>query len=361
MQSVWGTARESAAEKLAQIASLKELAASTKHPAADLELGRAIFNKTCQKCHVLYGLGGKVGPDLTGSNRSDLDYLLSNIVDPSAVMAKEYRPTIVATNDGRVLSGLVKGEDDKTLTLQLPDSLVTIAKSEIDERQESELSMMPDDQLKAFAPHEIRGLIAYLQAKSQTPLLASPETAAEFFNGRDLAGWSGKTELWSVENGEIVGRTDGLKQNEWLVSDLSAADFELSLEVKLVGNEGNSGVQFRSRVHNGDVAGYQADIGPGWWGKLYEEHGRALLWDKSGEAHLKAGEWNRYVIRAEGTKVRTFLNGQPCVDVDDEKGARRGVFALQLHSGGKTEVRFRNLKLTLLGKDNQTAKAEAAK
>lgn len=357
LQSVWGTARESAADKLAQIASLKELVASTKHAAADLELGRAVFNKTCQKCHILYGLGGKVGPDLTGSNRSDLDYLLGNIVDPSAVMAKEYRPTIVATNDGRVLSGLLKGEDDKTLTLQLPDSLVVVAKSDIDERQESELSMMPDDQLKAFSVHEVRSLIAYLQAKSQTALLATPESAAEFFNGRDLSGWSGKTQLWSVENGEIVGRTEGLQQNEWLVSDLAASDFEWTLEVKLVGNEGNSGVQFRSRAHEGDVAGYQADIGPGWWGKLYEEHGRALLWDKSGEAHLKSGDWNTYVVRAEGSKIRTFLNGKPCVDLDDEKGSRRGIFALQLHSGGKTEVRFRNFKLKLLPEAKATASA----
>jgi hypothetical protein len=136
-----------------------------------------------------------------------------------------------------------------------------------------------------------------------------------------------------------------------------AGDFKLSLEVKLTPNKENSGIQFRSEVlpppsppsqggaGGGDVKGYQADIGAGWWGKLYEEHGRELLWSKSGEAHVKTDEWNRYEIEAKGSKIRTWINGQLCVDLDDPKGARRGIFALQLHSGGPMEIRFRNVRL----------------
>ena len=122
----------------------------------------------------------------------------------------------------------------------------------------------------------------------------------------------------------------------------------MSVEVKLVDNAGNSGIQFRSRSHDGEVSGYQADIGAGWWGKLYEEHGRALLWDKSGEAHIKPGEWNKYEIIAQGPHIRTFLNEKPCVDLKDPEGASRGILAFQLHSGGKTEVRFRNMELEVL-------------
>jgi len=119
--------------------------------------------------------------------------------------------------------------------------------------------------------------------------------------------------------------------------------------VKLLGDEGNSGVQFRSqRTEHGEAKGYQADVGPGWWGKLYEELDRALLWDKSGEQHVKKGEWNKYEIRAAGSRIQTWINGQPCVDLDDPKGKRRGLFALQLHAGGPMEVRFRNLKLEIL-------------
>jgi hypothetical protein len=207
--------------------------------------------------------------------------------------------------------------------------------------------MMPDDQLKQFNEHQIRSLIAYLSAKSQTPMKATPENTSTLFNGTDLKGWSGTEGLWSVEQGEIVGRTEGLDRNEWLVSDLEVGDFRLSLEVLLVKNDGNSGIQFRSQAANGEVSGYQADIGAGWWGKLYEEHGRALLWDQSGEEFVKPGEWNKYEIVAQGDHIRTFINGQPCVDFKDPKGRKKGILALQLHSGGKTEVRFRSLRLQL--------------
>jgi len=129
---------------------------------------------------------------------------------------------------------------------------------------------------------------------------------------------------------------------------MSAADFRLSLDIKLVDNRGNSGIQFRSEaLPDGEMRGYQADVGAGWWGKLYEENRRGLLWKESGEAHVKSGEWNRYEILAVGNHIRTWINGQLCVDFEDPSGESRGIFALQLHSGGATEVRFKNLKLEL--------------
>ncbi len=192
--------------------------------------------------------------------------------------------------------------------------------------------MMPDDQLKQFTPAEVLSLLAYLAAPAQVPVLADEKNASTLFNGRDLTGWQGNMDLWSVENGELVGRSQGLKKNEFLISDMAATNFKLSFEVKLVGNAGNSGVQFRSTPQEHGVKGYQADIGEGWWGKLYEEEGRALLWPKSGEEHVKKGEWNKYEIVADGSQVKTYINGQLCVDLDDAPGARRGIFALQLHS-----------------------------
>ncbi len=350
LERVWGTARESAADKLKLIADYKSLIESSEHPQPDIELGRAVFANTCMKCHQLYGVGFKIGPDLTGSNRSNLDYLLSNVVDPSSVMAKEYQPTIILTADGRVVSGLVKSEDKTSVTIQTTDAKVIVPLNEIDERIQSESSMMPDDQLKQFSPHQVRSLVAYLRATQQSPMLATPENELTLFNGSDLTGWSGSDGLWSVENGELVGRTAGLKRNEWIVSDLSAEDFRLTVDVKLVDNAGNSGIQFRSKSHDGEVAGYQADIGEGWWGKLYEEHGRGLLWDKSGEQYVNPGDWNKYEIVAQGDHIRTFINGHACVDMHDPAGATRGIIAFQLHSGGKTEVRLRNMKLEVLPK-----------
>ncbi len=351
--SVWGSVRDTPEEKAKLIEEYKQLAKNRNLPAADAALGRAIFAKTCQRCHTLYGVGGKVGPDLTGSNRANLDYLLSNIVDPSSVMAKEYQPSIILLDSGRVITGIVRQEDAKTIVLETTEDILTLPKEEIEERRLSDKSMMPDDQLRPFSQHEVRSLIAYLQARTQTPMLATEENASELFNGKDLSGWNGDESLWSVENGEIVGQAPkGISKNSFLISDIAAEDFHLSLEVKLMNNQGNSGVQFRSKpISGGSVKGYQADIGPGWWGKLYEEHGRGLLWDKSGEAHLKPDQWNRYEIIAKGSEIETRINGQPCVKIHDDEGAKRGIFALQLHSGGPTEVRFRNFKLEVLPQD----------
>jgi putative membrane-bound dehydrogenase-like protein len=347
LAEIWGQVRPTAEDKARLIVAHRELLSDEPEIEPDLHLGRAIFAKTCQQCHKLYGVGDTIGPDLTGSNRSDLEYLLSNVFDPSGLIAKEYHSTLVVTADGRVVTGIVTAEDDKSLTIRTATETLVIPKDEIDERGSSDVSMMPDDQLKLFSKHEILSLFAYLRDKAQVPMLATKDNANLMFNGRDLAGWTGDSQLWSVENGEIVGRTAGIDHNTFLVSDLTVEDFRLSLEVKLVNDAGNSGVQFRSEPMDGfaELRGYQADIGPGWWGKLYEENGRALLWDKSGESHVKKGDWNRYEIEAVGTRIRTWINGQPCVDLDDPDGKRRGIIALQLHSGDATEVRFRNLQL----------------
>ncbi len=346
---VWGQIRNTPADKAKLIASYRKLVGGYQ-PETDPSLGRAVFGKTCQQCHTLFGVGATIGPDLTGSHRDDVDYLLSNIVDPSAVIAKEYRPTVVVTTDGRVITGIASAEDDKSLTLRTATETIVLPKNEVDTRTLGDTSMMPDDQLKQFSKEEIISLFAYLRGKGQVPMLATKENAVNFFNGKALTGWKGDTELWTVENGEIVGRTKGLNHNTFLMSDLAARDFKLSLEVKLVDDAGNSGVQFRSESLDGydEMKGYQADIGPGWWGKLYEENGRGLLWKESGEKFLKKGEWNKYEVEAIGGHIRTWLNGQPCVDYNDLGGKREGVFALQLHAGEQTEVRYRNLELEVI-------------
>jgi hypothetical protein len=210
----------------------------------------------------------------------------------------------------------------------------------------SQTSMMPDNQWQQMKSHEVRSLVAYLASPVQVPALVTVDNAATFFNGEDLKGWSGDKKYWSVENGEIVGKSPGLNKNYFLVSDLAVGDFELSLKAKLTPNDGNSGIQFRSEAEaNGDVKGYQADIGKGWWGKLYEEHGRALLWDKSATKYVNEGDWNEYRIVAKGTHIQTYLNGNLCVDLDDPDGASRGIIALQIHSGPPLEIQFKDLVL----------------
>ncbi len=343
---LWGIARKTTEQKAAEIAKIASLVKRSR-PRPDTWLGRAVFTKICAQCHTLFGAGGKIGPELTGSNRANLDYLLSNVLDPGAVMAKEYQPSLIVTADGRVITGLVTSQTDAALTVQTATEEVVVPRDEIDQMKLSDQSMMPDDLLKPLKDDEIRALVAYLASPAQVPILATAENVNNFFNGADLSGWHGNMSLWSVENGEIVGRTSGLKENEFLATDLAFGDFRMKVEVHLVDNRGNSGIQFRSqRSPDGLVTGYQADMGQGWWGKLYEEHGRAILWPASGESHVKPG-WNTYEIEAKSTKIRTWINGQLCVDLEDTAGARRGIVALQLHSGGATEVRFRNFEIQL--------------
>ena len=286
--------------------------------------------------------------ELTGPNRGDLDYFLTNVYDPSALIGKDYLAHVVATKDGRVLTGIIRSEDKDAITLVTANETLTIPRPEVEDRKPSESSMMPEGLLATLSDHEVRSLVAYLASPSQVPMLATVENLKGLFNGRDLLGWDGDPKLWKVEGGEIVGKTSGLSRNEFLRSDLALGDFKLTVQVKLVKNEGNSGIQFRSEpLPGGEVKGYQADVGVGWWGKLYEENGRGLLWDKSGESFVKPGEWNTYEIVCNGSKIRTTINGQPCVTLDDPKGARRGILAFQLHSGGPTEVRYKDLKVEL--------------
>jgi putative heme-binding domain-containing protein len=215
---------------------------------------------------------------ITGSNRASLDYLLENILDPSAVIPNEYKATVLTLKSGRVVTGIVRAEMPTALTVVTANETLTVPVTEIEERNASPSSMMPDDLLKPLREDEVRDLVAYLRHPSQAPMLATPENVKDFFNGKNLTGWDGDAKLWSVDNGEIVGKSPGLKRNEFLKSHLTVSDFRLTLKVKLVPNKENSGIQFRSEsLPDGEMRGPQADIGAGWWGKLYEENGRGLL------------------------------------------------------------------------------------
>ncbi len=211
--------------------------------------------------------------------------------------------------------------------------------------------MMPEALWDNLSDHEVRSTIAYLAAKGQVPALATADNASTLFNGRDLTGWVGDPELWRVEGDEIVGQIKThLPRHAFLRSELAADDFRLSFDVKLVANRGNSGLQFRSEpIADGQVKGYQTDIGPGWWGKLYEVNGRGGIVKEASESLVKPGDWNRVEVVAQGSKIETLINGHPSARVDDPAGARRGIFALQLHQGGPTEVRFKDFRLEVLG------------
>jgi putative heme-binding domain-containing protein len=137
---------------------------------ADTAHGRAVFARTCAACHRLFDDGGAIGPDLTGSQRTNLDYVLENLLDPNAIVYDEYRVTVVETKDGRVVGGLVKQETDKALTLQTQNESVVVPKDEIASRTKSSISLMPEGLLANLKADEVRDLVAYLASPRQVPL-----------------------------------------------------------------------------------------------------------------------------------------------------------------------------------------------
>ena len=202
-------------------------------------------------------------------------------------------------------------------------------------------------------------------------------TDKALFNGKDLTGWEGDTSYWSVEDSVITGRSTAekpLKQNTFLVwKGGKPADFELRVSYKI--NNGNSGIQYRSK-ELGDhvVAGYQADIVADdpdkYSGILYDEKGRGILAqrgqkvviDEAGKKNvagavgesseivkaIKKSDWNEYVITARGNHITQSINGVTTVDVTDNdkaKAAREGVIALQIHTGAPMTVQFKDITL----------------
>ena len=181
-------------------------------------------------------------------------------------------------------------------------------------------------------------------------LCAQEPSVKPIFNGKDLGGWQGNTDLWSVKDGAIVGHSDkNVPQNEFLWSNVKVQNFYLTVDVKLTPADRNAGIQFRSKPINehGQALGYQADVGAGWWGKLYHEHGRGKLdWNDNGAGAVKPGGWNKYEILAVEHRIWTAINGKLCVAIEDPQGELSGKIAFQIHSGSPQTVHYRNPKLT---------------
>ncbi len=167
---VWGELRETPEQKKLAIAELKKSLTAQVLEAADKSNGRRLFAKNCQNCHRLYGEGEKIGPDLTGADRGNIDYLLGNVVDPSGIVDKDYRMTILLLDDDRVINGLVVTETDRTVSLQTATELLTLDKRLIQGRKITEKSPMPDGLLDTLSREQVRDLVGYLQHPSQVSL-----------------------------------------------------------------------------------------------------------------------------------------------------------------------------------------------
>jgi putative membrane-bound dehydrogenase-like protein len=167
---VWGPIDHVAFDEKAY-KKYKGLLTDQKVSAASKTQGRLVFQRTCAPCHKLYGEGGIIGPDLTGSNRANLDYLLGNILDPSGEIQDDYKMVVVTTRDGRTYVGNVVKENERQVTLRVVgQDAVAINKSDIQTREVTPVSMMPSGLLETLSDKEITELVAYLKTAAQVPL-----------------------------------------------------------------------------------------------------------------------------------------------------------------------------------------------
>ena len=201
-------------------------------------------------------------------------------------------------------------------------------------------------------------------AQSPTSSVAQmPAKTISLFDGKTLKGWKtlnpADQKLWYVEDSVITGG-DGIAkipENTYLYTEKEYGDFEFRCLFRLSGDPKtgmiNSGIQYRSKIQNGNMVGYQADIGNGYWGDIYDEHRRGKLvgGDLSTLRHLLEEDgWNSYIIRCKGNRHELYINGVKTCDYveKDSKIPAKGVIAVQVHSGGAAKVEFRDLTITEL-------------
>ena len=201
-------------------------------------------------------------------------------------------------------------------------------------------------------------LVGAVVVSAQAGAPPAPGRTTALFDGKTLAGWEGDSRVWRVEDGVITGGviTEAQKTNQFLASTREYSDFILRFQIKLTGTEGfvNSGMQIRSqrKPDTTEMIGYQCDYGdPEWWGGIYDESRRdkvlAAADMKTLGPAIRRGDWNDYVIRAQGRRITTWINGVMGVDYTETDASipQSGKLGLQLHSGGKAVVQLRNITI----------------
>lgn len=210
---------------------------------------------------------------------------------------------------------------------------------------------------------KVQIILAVLIISALTVCGQSTVKSTSLFDGKTLNGWKtvdpGHSNLWSVKD-SVIHSGDGVNkipENTYLYTTKEYTDFEFRCLFKLYGDPKtgmiNSGIQYRSVLEGGKIVGYQADIGAGYWGDIYDEHRRGKLvgGDLNTLSHLlKEDGWNSYIIRCKGNRHELYINGIKTADYieKDAKMPQKGVIAVQIHSGGVGQVDFRDLTISEL-------------
>ncbi len=170
LAKIWPEYRPLTVEASKQIEALRKQLGASQIARADLKRGRLLFDQKCSSCHKLFGNGGAVAPELTGAQRTDLGYLLENIVAPNAIVAEDYRMSLIALADGRVINGIVTDQEGQTVTIQTPTERFRVPEEDIEAARKLEASLMPEGLLDDLSQEDRAALIRYLQSPSQVSL-----------------------------------------------------------------------------------------------------------------------------------------------------------------------------------------------
>jgi putative heme-binding domain-containing protein len=167
----WGKVNATPGDKLAVVRRFNnDLSTVRDKPPGVAQRGHEIYQQLCAACHRLHGEGGNIGPDLTAANRRDKEFLLVSLVDPSAVIRKEYLNYSIKTKDGRVLNGFIAEDSGAALTIaDAANQRTILARDQIASMEDSGVSLMPEGLVNALTPQQLRDLFAYLQSEPATP------------------------------------------------------------------------------------------------------------------------------------------------------------------------------------------------
>ena len=215
IKSAWGDVNAPKADLGERTKKFRELLTPAALAKGDLAKGKMLFTMTCGQCHKLFGEGQNVGPDITGSNRADLNYLLENVLDPNAVIGKAYQLNLFTMKDGRVMSGVIKEESPAAVKIAMMGGVeFTLPQPDIAKREVSKLSTMPEGLFDALKPEQVIDLVKYLQSGAAGPAKAGTKvpgaTEGEGLKVLSKTGgnakpqgmgafggeWSGGSQLW---------------------------------------------------------------------------------------------------------------------------------------------------------------------
>lgn len=350
---------------------------------------RAYRATQCAQCHRVGGVGGSGGPELTAvSRRFSVEDLAASLVEPNKTISDQYQNSDITLADGRVVTGRIVADAPDAIEIRpslLSDARERIERKSIKSIAPSTTSPMPAHLLDTLSEGELLDLMAFLRSGGDPAdaafmkidddgllqvVSSSQATAAA---ASPLAAFTYDPKFWSVENGEIVGRTSDANpapHNTFLVWNGEVRDFELEVELKLVGN--NSGVQYRSEMFEPSrMRGPQIDAhpAPNYTAMCYEEGGRGILAERGNRLEIDSAgkrtltplagppqpasdlaQWHTYRVVAKGNTMRHMLDGKTtAVVVDDStERAKGGKIGVQIHAGEPTEVRVRSMRLKRL-------------